>query len=178
MKYDTSIKNQLGLIQEEMAMALLITISQWSMYKSGMRNIPIEAENRMADMLLHAQEGNKISKARQKLVTAETEKAQQQLQQDYRSVQLKLQRVAKKISILENTRSECFAALEAAAFLENQKEKHPITGLAESIRIRASKTLQEHNLYGLTALQLKHESLELLKNNIAKKIKAEENKSF
>ncbi len=42
--------------------------------------------------------------------------------------------------------------------------------LAEGIRLRASKTLREHTLYRLTELQLKQEGLELLKNNMEKKI--------
>jgi hypothetical protein len=158
-----------------MAMVLQITVSQWSMYKSGLRDIPTEAKNRLTDLLQNAKQENKIPEAREELDTAEAKETQKQLQQDYIGIEIQQSKVAKKISILENTRAECFAALETASFLENQKRNHPMAHLVEGIRLRASKTLREHNLYRLTELQLKQESLELLKNNIAKKIKTEEN---
>lgn len=79
--------------------------------------------------------------------------------------------MAQKISTIENIRKECFAALEVADFIENQEEKHPIDTFAESIRLRAIRTLKQYDLNALTELQLKKESLEILKTTLEKKMK-------
>ena len=170
MKNDTTIKNVSGLTQQEMAILLKIPVSQWSMYKSGLRDIPMEAKKKLTSLLLHLKEEKGISEERQIFDKIEIKKSQPQLLQDYKSVLVKLHQVTKKISTLEKTRNECFAALESAAYLERQK-----SFLAKHIRERATTTLHEHPLYDLTALQMKQQSLELLKNNIEKKMKAAEN---
>jgi hypothetical protein len=169
MKSDATIKNRSGLTQQEMAILLKIPVSQWSMYKSGLRGIPAEATKKLNSLLLHLKEEKDISEERRIFEKEEAQKSQPQLQQDYRSVLVKLRRVTKKISALENIRNECFAALASATYLESQKDF-----LAKHIRERATIALHEHPLYDLTALQMKQQSLELLKNTIEKKIKAEE----
>ena len=172
MKNYTTLKNIIGLTQEESAIYFGVTRGQWSMVATGKRSLPVEGTIKLGDLLQHLKEEKPVSVARQQIDKAEIENLQHKLQYDYTSVKMKLYKLAKKISVLENIRTECFAALEVADFLDNHKEKQPFESFAESIRLRALKTLKQHDLYALTELQLKKESLEILKTTLEKKMKA------
>lgn len=172
MKNNPSLKNIIGLTQEEAAMYFGVTIGHWSMFVTGKRGLPSESTIKLSALLQHLKEEKPVSEARQLLDKAEIENLQHKLQYDYTSVKMKLYKLAKKISVIENIRTECFAALEVAEFIDNQEEKHAIDSLSKFIRLRAMKTLKQHDLYSLTELQLKKESLEILKMTLEKKIKA------
>lgn len=171
MKNTTTLKNILGLNQEESAMLMGVTEGHWSMIAIGKRDLPFEATIKLGVLLEHLNKEKPISEVRQQLEKAEKEKMQNQLQQDYKTIQMKEYRLAKKIATIEKIRTECFAALEVANFLDNQEEIHSIGLLSESIRLRATKTLKQHDLYALEELQLKKESLEVLKKMVEKRMK-------
>ncbi|WP_300568508.1 hypothetical protein [Flavobacterium sp.] len=171
MNNTATIKDLLGLNQEEMAMTLGITTSQWSMFKSGKRDLPLQAKLQFATLLENIQKKKQLSLDVQKLIKAERQRTIDTLKQEHLKVQLKPHRIDKKLSIVENRRTECFAALETVTFLENQKTNQPIENLANSIRIRVTTTLKKHNLFQLTELQLKKENFEMLKKQLEQKIK-------
>lgn len=171
MKKDAAFKNILGLLQEDAAYMLGITRGQWSMFVSGKRDLPLVAKQRLVVVLKHLQEKKDVSKESEAITKSERQQAHEKLQQDYRKLQIKQYRIAKQINTIENIRTECFSALEVAAFLEQQKEHHAKSTLIESIRIRATNTLKKHNLYVLEALQLKKENLEVLKVALEHKMK-------
>lgn len=175
MKKDASLKNILGLTQEEAAYLLGIERGQWSMYVSGKRNLPLAATEKLAALLKQVQQVKSHSKESQALAKAEQKKLQEQLQQDYLTVQIKKRKVAQQIRTIENKRAECFAALEVAAILEHDNAYPAKNNLANGIRARAVGTLRTHNLYALTELQLKKEQLEMLKNSLEQKIKESKN---
>ncbi|WP_131494766.1 hypothetical protein [Flavobacterium enshiense] len=121
-------------------------------------------------VLKHLKEKKGVCKESQAIAKAEKQLVQEKLQCDYRDVQIKLYKVAKQISTIENIRNESFAALEVAAFLEQEKEYHNKNTLIRSIQLRATNTLKKHNLYVLEALQLKKENLEALKISLEQKM--------
>lgn len=173
MKNNTSLKNILGLTQEESAIYFGVTPGHWSMINIGKRSLPIEGTIKLAALLEHLNKEKPFSEAQQQQFDkAELENLQHKLQQDYKTIKFKQYKIAKEISRIENIRKECFAALEVAEFIENQEEKQPYDSFAESIRFRAMKTLKQYDLYALTELQIKMESLEILKTILEKKIKA------
>lgn len=171
MKKDGALKNILGLSQEEAAYMLGIERGQWSMFVSGKRNLPLKATQQLAVVLKHLQEKKSVCKENEVIAKAEQQQVQEKLQQDYRKVQIKLYKTDKQISTVENLRTECFAALEVAAFLEQQQEFQTKNALIQSIRTRATATLKKHNRYVLETLQLKKENLELFKINLEQKMK-------
>lgn len=172
MKSKYNFKNIIGLTQEEAAMYFGVTEGHWSMFAIGKRDLPLEGTIKLGALLQYVKEKKPVSEARQQLDKAENEKLLQKLQQDSTDIRFKIYKLAKKISTIENIRTECFAALEVAEFIGNQEEKHPIGSLSNFIRFRATKTLKQHDLYSLTELQIKKESLEILKTTLEKKIKA------
>lgn len=171
MKKDNTIKNILGLSQVETAHMLGIERGQWSMFVSGKRDLPLKATQQLAVVLKHLHEKESVSKENEVIAKAEQQQAQEKLQQDYRKVQIKQYKMDKQISTIENIRAECFAALEVAAFLEQQKEFQTKSTLIKSIRGRATATLKKHNWYVLETLQLKKENLDGLKKRLEQKIK-------
>lgn len=56
MKTATDLRNALGLTQQEMALLLRITRSQWSMYESGLRDLPVHALTLLSEVRQHEQD--------------------------------------------------------------------------------------------------------------------------
>ncbi len=162
----------LGLTQEESAIFFGVTPGHWSMITIGKRSLPLEGTIKLTALLQHLKEDEPLSQARQQIDKVENETLKHKLQQDYKGIKFKLHKVDQKISKIENIRTECFAVLEVADFIDKQEEKYPIESFGKFIRMRAMKTLKQHDLYALTELQLKKESLEILKMTLEKKMKA------
>lgn len=171
MKDTTTYKGITGLTQEEMAMALGITISQWSMYKSGQRDIPQDATIQLADLLTNITKAKSVSRESTTIAETEKKKVQEWLKREYLNLQYKEQLLERKISTMENIRSECFAALETAHYLESQPEKGLFPDLSKYIKVRATTTLNKNALQRLQELQLKKESVTVLKNSVEQKLK-------
>ncbi|WP_313803523.1 hypothetical protein [Flavobacterium sp.] len=164
MKNAATLKSLLGLTQEEMGMLLGIPTSQWGMFKSGKRDLPLAALQQLSALITETNKA-KPSKAIQQFLKAEQQKAQEKTKLEYLDLQLKLYRTEKEITTVENIRTECIAALEVATLLEKQNEK---TDLAASIKHRATKTLNKHSLQKLEQLQRKKAMLEIMKSVLEK----------
>ena len=171
MKNHTTLKNILGLSQVEAAIYFGVSRGLWSMVVSGKRSLPLNGTIKLTALLQHLKKEKPLSEARQQFEKAELEKLQHKLQYDYTTIKMKQYKIAKEIARIENIRKECFAALEVSEFIENQEEKLPIDSFEKGIRLRAIRTLKQHDLYALTELQLKKENLEILKTTLEKKIK-------
>lgn len=79
MKKENPIRHLLGVTQLEAAMLLGITRSQWSMFESGKRDLPLPAQQLLADMLSFVQSAY-VKKDRQVEASArQTEDAQRKL---------------------------------------------------------------------------------------------------
>lgn len=56
MEKDKKIRELLGLRQEDMALLLRVTRTQWSMYEIGKRDLPLVAQIKLAELLAFVQE--------------------------------------------------------------------------------------------------------------------------
>ncbi|MGX7668215.1 hypothetical protein [Flavobacterium pedocola] len=171
MEKRPEFKNILGLTQEEMAMLLRIPISQWKMFKSGKRGIPLDALKQLTFLLQGAQERKQTSKEVLQVLNAEEQKAKEKLKLDYLNIQIKQYRVKKELERVENHRMESIAALELVSFLEKQQEISVQAGLLLIIKDRALKTLHKHSLHKLEQLQLQKENYERLASRIEARLK-------
>ena len=169
MKNKEVLKNRIGLSHEEAAIYLGISCGQWSMFVSGKRELPTNAMQKLAPLLRYLHDEKPVSVIKQEVDKAELENLQHKLQQDYLNVKIKLYRLNKKISTIENIRTECFAALDTLEFLKKTEETK--TFLIDGIRLGAKQRLKQHSLYALTELQLKKESLEVFKSSLEKRLK-------
>ncbi len=58
MEKDKKISALLGMRQEEMAMLLRVNKSQWSMYEIGQRDLPLNAQLKLTEMLAFVQQSD------------------------------------------------------------------------------------------------------------------------
>ena len=65
MKKDTTHSALLGLTQVQMSMLLKVHPSQWSMYESGQRDLPLKPSQILAEMLSYLQLEDKGLKVQQ-----------------------------------------------------------------------------------------------------------------
>lgn len=177
IKRTATIKSLLGLTQEEMAMLLGVSRVQWAMFEIGQRGLPLVAIQRLNPLLSNANKPESVSKESPTIIEAEKKKAQEWLKREYLKVQIKQQLLERKINAMEKTRSECFSALETVHYLESHPEKELIPDMASFIKIRVLNTLNKNALHRLQEMQLKKESLDILKNSLEQKMKENENDS-
>lgn len=62
MKKHSSLRLSLGVKQHEIAMLLNVSRSQWSMFESGKRNLPLHATQKLAELLSQAKPDEKQNK--------------------------------------------------------------------------------------------------------------------
>ena len=165
MKKD--LKSIMGLTQEETAMLLGISRVQWAHFTDGRRDIPTSAKVKLAEVLSTIQKNKSKPKEVTEIIATEKKKAKEGLQQELKAIQLKEIELEKKIKKINEVRKEAFAALEVVAYLEFKEQ----TSMAKFIKTRALNSLKKYNLQQLQDLELKKESLEMLKLQIDKKLK-------
>jgi transcriptional regulator with XRE-family HTH domain len=154
MKKENHLKSLLGLTQEEAAMLFNITRIQWAQFSTGRREIPATAKLKLAEVLTALKNNKKSPTLTTQLLEIEKKKA-----------------LDKKIIKIQQVRGDAFKALEVANYLESQKGNTPFVEMASFIQNRVKNTLKKNSLVHLQELELKKESLEMLKSKITKKLK-------
>ncbi len=170
MKREVTLKNILGLTQEEMAMVLKINASQWSMHKSRQRDLPLFALQELGSILTYLKNSKERSEESQNFLTLEQKKAQEKLKIARLNMEHKRQFLERKIFAIENRRAECFAALEVVRFLETREANDIDIDLSECVKVRAINTLKNNPLHKLQDLQIKKEQLDMLKISLEEKM--------
>jgi len=99
MKKETTLTALLGLSQHEAAMLLGVSRSQWSMYESGQRDLPLHAKELLAALLAHMQSYDAAAKSTTALQKITNDQLQRQMQEnEYQQLLIgrKIARIAKK----------------------------------------------------------------------------------
>jgi transcriptional regulator with XRE-family HTH domain len=140
MKQVNPIREQLGLTQQDIAMVLGITRSQWSLYELGKRDLPLEASKLLAEMLSHVKKAETSSKKPGKLSAAKSQKELEHLlsKNEYRIVL-----VNRAIKTIEKKLHKNTNALVLADFLRVREDKKAMAGF---IDVKASKSLEKASL--------------------------------
>lgn len=167
MEKDNNIKSVLGLSQEEASMLLGITRMQWAQFITGRRDIPVAAKLKLAEVLSTIQKNKKSTEIANKIIETEKKKAHDWLQQEFKAIKFKELELERKIKKIVEVRTDAFKALEVVHYLGSKND----TSLARFIQIRANKNLNKNSLQHLEELQLKKESLQMLKLQLEKKLK-------
>ena len=183
MRKNKNIRDVLGITQEELAMLLGITRTQLAMYETKKRDIPLSAKQKLAELLTSLQKNKSISEYSNQIIATVKKKAHEWLQKEFKELEYKVLLLDRKIKKSMQVREEAFKALEVVQYLESKKDKEQGSALrqaqcdnlshrlAKTIKNRAEKTLNKNSLQHLYELQLKKESLEMLKLQIEKKLK-------
>ncbi len=171
MKNEANLKSLLGLTQEEMGMLLGTSRVQWAHFIVGRRDLPLPAKIKLTDVLSHVEKNKTYSVDVTKTIETEKKKAHEWLLQELKDIKFKEYELEVKIKKITQVREEALKALQIVSYLESEKNKSPIESLPKFIKIRAINTLNKNNLQYLQELQLKKETLEMLKFKIEEKLK-------
>ena len=161
MKSKPNIRNQFGFTNEEMAMALGVSLSVWSMFELGLRSLPTRSYELLAEMLQHAESFATSAKGADR--PEHLKRKQQHFENRLREnefQQLKLARkieaAAKKIEMAERKRHTAEFLIARAAGKTNHEPE-----FFKRIATRADKKLTIDNHLVLINYQTDHEILAL-----------------
>ena len=156
MTTTNNLKTQIGLTQDEMALYLGVTRSQWSMYTIGKRKLPITAMEKLAELLHHLQE---VTEKKQKANWFEKNSkiTESKLKNKLAKMELQKNIYVKKRFVFEKKQQELFASSVSLSFLKNEKGAKK---LSQQIENRMNKEMQTYNETNWLLLNEKIKALE------------------
>lgn len=161
MKKKQSLRNLLGLTQDDLALILKVERSRLAKYEAGSRDLPLEAKKLLSEMIKHIN-GE----------MAETKSLAGQYKQNLKSVERMVKEneyqqmlIAREIESLEAKYNGKLKALQVVDFLalRNNIKDPQESAILRSIANKALKGLKSQGLDRLFQLKLKHEMLQLEK---------------
>lgn len=171
MKKDKNIGALLGMQQEEMAMLLRVTRSQWAMYVSGERGLPPEAQLKLAEMFAFIADLDKKEKVELPAAKQPGSKKNNFWEGKLIDNQLNRTRIAASLEKCTEKYEQALIAWKLSNFLSTKEHEtkweqellQHIKNRAEAVMQKNSLELQERYEFKLRLLQ--HEEL-LLKDKI------------
>jgi hypothetical protein len=172
MSKDNNIKEILGMNYDNMAMLLQITKSQWGMYLSGKRNLPLDAKLKLVAMLEFSNQNEN-----KEINCLEIEKNQNLELEKYLASQKLLNAelqflTHKKLITTSKKYDAALKAIHFITFLESksiQPTKETID-LWQVIKKNAETQLEKNNLLVQSKLQIKIASLQYEKKVIIQRM--------
>ncbi len=167
-----TISSLLGFTHLQMAMLLRVTRSQWSMYESGKRNLPLRALQILAEMfgfLKFEGKGDTVIK----IIAEQEEAAKMRLERDLKENEFQLMLIKRQIEKLERIYNKNLTVIRVTDYLSTQPRTQAEVPpeLLMAFASDASRTLRKSGLAQLTALQVKLEVLEAEKTILSKRLK-------
>lgn len=161
MKKRATIRQELGITQEEMAILLNMKRSHMAMYESGERELPSSALTMLHEIQLKLLSPNSAVLKSELPTKVAPEKQQQLLTQLLQENQFQQMKLTRDISALEEKQQFYSNALHLAKCLTEspQLKNLAFPGILEIIKIRARQGLNSRRATTLYALNLKLELL-------------------
>ena len=155
MEKDKKIRELLGMKQDDMAMLLKVTRSQWSMYEIGKRDLPLAAELKLGEMLAFVQQSDTESAD----IFPHIKMQQAKIEQVYENLKLinahRQIIVERKLKLIEKKYEVALIALKFIRFLEIKEEQihkeHDL--LLTVLKLKAEAAVQKNGLH----IQAKHQ---------------------
>ena len=172
MKKENAFRKLLGITQDDMALLLGVSRSQWSMYELGKRDLPVAASVLLAELLQHLNEPVLSRKAKPQLeqyIDGATHL--ERLRDDNQYQQLL---IARKIAAAEKKYIRGVRQLQVVDFLTRRPTNKQAAGheLLKVIAKKASQLSETEGLALLMELQLQQEFLvmqgDLLQSKVQK----------
>ncbi len=177
MKNKQNLKSLLGISQEEIAVLLGITRSQWSMYELGKRNLPLHAKQELAQLLIYLQKKETTNIELHQLRSNEIKEMQKQLENKLQIITHQKQLIARKIMVMEKLRKEGFAAMELVAYLKAKDHDDKNKYIILQIESRSLQLLKKNSKVNIEQLKMKQQLMEHQTYTLLEKIKSKQNES-
>lgn len=150
------LKEYTGLTHDETALFLGVHRSQWSMFVSGKRSLPLEAKVKLNELLKYIKKNN-ANKTYLTFIENEKIKIQKEQQKKLIDLEISLHQVNKKIDEMQKTRKHLLAGMTTLEFFKTQKE---INGSQiKTIENRIKKGLELNSLKNLEFFELKKQQI-------------------
>ncbi len=171
MEKSTNFRQLLGMKQEDMAMLLQVTVSQWAMYATGKRNLPLVAKLKLVEMLEFSSQKEKKGTSNLEIeknqhIEIEKHIAQQQIL----NTELQLS-INKKLSIVSKKYQTALKALNFIEFLETKQKNFGLEyqNLLTVIKQNTETEIEKNSLLVQTKLEVKLELLQAEEKILNKK---------
>ena len=123
MEKDKNIRDILGIKQQEIAILLKVTRSQWSLYEIGKRDLPIAAKLKLAEMLAFMQKSDARSEENYPHLKIQEQKRLKVLEKQMIVNQHKQMIAQKKLKSITKKYEAAMNALKLIDFLKTQSSK-------------------------------------------------------
>ncbi len=170
MKKETTITQLLGITQQDAAMLLGVSTSQWSMYSSGKRDLPAPAMALLAEMLAYVKSAE--ANAKNKPAADEPRETQEYLEERLRYNGYRQQQLERKIAAAQRKQLAQSRRALLSEFLEIRKAGKQVVKGHEVLLIKTSKKGETTPSDWLTERQHQKELLELERSMLESKLVA------
>lgn len=173
MKKGFNPREVLGLTQHQIAKLLNVSRSQWSMYELGQRDLPASAFLVLGDMMVYAQTITLQTAPKTEHQLKQAATLQVALQKLLQENAYQLERVARKLTPLEQKHQAQLKTLQLLAYL---KTKNPNTGTLQSKNLERITTqtingVTLKDLFQIVKWQIKLEQLQAEKKWLEERLK-------
>jgi transcriptional regulator with XRE-family HTH domain len=172
MKNNLKIREILGLKQEEMAMFLRVTKSQWAMFETGKRNLTLTAEKQLLEMLTFSKQPQTNLKILSESIEVQEKKFQKIFESQLLINKHKQIIAERKIELTQRKYTMAITAFKFIAFLETNPQItlniNPM--LMDVIKFNADGNIQKYGLHVQAKQNLKLETLRLEEKLITQKL--------
>ncbi|MEO5776681.1 MAG: helix-turn-helix domain-containing protein [Flavobacterium sp.] len=164
MKKQQTVRELLGLTQDELALVLQVSRSQFAKYELGMRDLPLRAKYLLAEMLQYLRDSETALKP-SPVVVAQNAQKLLSVEQMLKENEYQRMATARKITTDEARYQNKLKALQLVNFLSLRPDGKGITEQAalRTISNKASKSIKQQGLASVFKLKMKLELLELEK---------------
>ena len=171
MKKDKIFKSLL-LSQEDIAMLLGITRSQWAMYEIRQRDIPSTAKLKLATLLKQVNALSKEAKKEWPYQKSQEALKQKMLLDQLEDNKLEQLRVQRKLDQLERNYKEAENTIQFVTFLKEKESLSELDALVlNTVQNKALTTLEKNGMHLQTKQQLKLNVLVALTKVLEKELR-------
>ena len=153
-----SIKKITGLTQEEMSSYLRINRSQWSMYVCGKRTLPIEATNKLSELLKYLQK-NEAKDNLTELYSKNQQLIQDEVVKKINDLEIISLHINSKINDQKNNLEMLNSTINTLEYLKSETKRDELLITVLEKRIIKMKTI--YSLKNLNDLEMKKKNIEL-----------------
>lgn len=173
MKKEKAIREYFGLSQEDMAMLLQVTRSQYSLFELGKRSLPTKVKLELASMLSYLKETSYNDKTTPKQNKEQLAERQKMWKEELIINQHKQKILEEKIQRMEKKHEAAKATLLLADYLDKNKNfKDYRDTLASSFRSKALSDIEKNNIHLQEKHKMQLENLKHFNEEIQKIIKS------
>ncbi|WP_136667660.1 helix-turn-helix transcriptional regulator [Flavobacterium sp. H122] len=158
MASSSDFRNALGISQEEAAMLLGVSRSQFSLFELGKRSLPTKAMVAYVEMWSYVQEKAKLDVDKNTHTALDKEKIKIALEAQLAEMQYKQKFLQKKIVATEVKYKKAQAALHLVDYLRNKSNPNQ-EDFIRLLEMNARKKMEKHGVVAQTKLQIELKSV-------------------